>query len=175
VHGRTIRVQPRTIRPHHGPSDTLRRTIWICRGPSGTLCRTVRICCGSSAILRRTVRIWYEPTSVLRQTVRLYMSPRVDRPSRAIYDRIIRIQPWTIRPDRKPSSPLRWTVQVRDYPGSTIYGWTVRTHLRAVLPGCGPSDPLHQTVRVCVRRTKGCTTVPTLIAATIWCPTSNTL
>jgi hypothetical protein len=61
------------------------------------------------------------------------------------------------------------------YPGSTIYIWTVRTHLRTVWPGCGPSGPLRRTVRVCVRRTKSCTTIPTLIAATIWCPTSNTL
>jgi hypothetical protein len=170
VHGRTILVQPRTIRPHHGSSGTLRRTVWICHGPFGTLCRTVRICCGSSAILCRTVRIWHKPTSVLHRTIRLYTSPRIDRPSRAIYDRIVRVQPWTIRPDHKPSSPLRRTVRVRDYPGSTIYGWIVRTHLRTVWPGCGPSVPLRRTVRVCVRGTKSCTTIPTLIAATIWYP-----
>jgi hypothetical protein len=92
AHGRIIRVQPRTILPHHRPSGTLRRTIWICRGPSGTLCRTVRI--------------WHEPAGVLRRTVRLYTSPHADHPSHAIYDRTVRIQPWTIRPDRGPSSPL---------------------------------------------------------------------
>jgi hypothetical protein len=116
VHGRTTRVQPRTIRPHHGLSGASRRT--------------VRICCGPSAILHRTVRIWHEPTDILRRTIRLYTSPRADCLSRAIYDRSIRIQPWTIRPDRGPSSSLRQTVWVRDYPRSTIYGWTIRIYLQ---------------------------------------------
>jgi hypothetical protein len=82
VHGRIIRVQPRTIGP--------------CRGPSGTLCRTVRICHGL--------------TDVFHWTVRFYKSPRVDCLSHAVHDRIIRVQPWTIRPDRGPSDPLQWTV-----------------------------------------------------------------
>jgi hypothetical protein len=93
VHGRTIRVKLRTIRPHHGPSGASRRT--------------VRICYGSSAILRRTIRIWHEPTGILRRTIRLYTSPRADRPSRAIYDRSVWVQPWTIQPNRGPSSSLQ--------------------------------------------------------------------
>jgi hypothetical protein len=163
VHGRTIRVQPRTIRPHHGPSDTSRRTVWICRGPS--------------AILRRTVRIWHESTDVLRRTIRLYMSPRADCPSRVIYDRSVRVQPWTIRTDRGPSSSLRQTVWVRDYPRNTLYSWAFRIYLRTVWPGRGPSDLLRGTIRICVRRAENCAicTVSTFIAATLWCPTSNTL
>jgi hypothetical protein len=177
VHDRIIRVQPRTIRHHHGPSGILRRTIWICRGPSGTLCRAIRICRGPSDILRRIVRIWHEPTDVLRRAVRLYTSPRADYPSRAIYDRTVRVQPWTIQPDRGPSSPLRRTVRVRDYLDSTIYDWTVQIYLWTVWPCRGPSGPLRRTVRACVCRTESCTihTVPTLIATTLWCPTSNTL
>jgi hypothetical protein len=112
VHGRTIRVQPRTIRPHHRPS--------------GVSHRTVRICCGPSAILRRIVRIWHEPASVLRWTIQLYTSPHVDCPSHTIYGRSVWVQPWTIRPDRGPSSSLRQTVWVRDCPGSTIYDWTIQ-------------------------------------------------
>jgi hypothetical protein len=53
IYGGIIRVQPRTIRPCHGQSVTLRRTVRICHGS----------------------------TDVFRRTVRLYMSPRVDRPS----------------------------------------------------------------------------------------------
>jgi hypothetical protein len=128
MYGRTIRVQPRTIRPHLGPFGASRRT--------------VRICCGPSAILRRTVRIWHEPADVLCRTIRLYTSPRADRPSRAIYDRSVRVQPWTIRPDRGPSSSLRQMVWVRDCSGSTIYGWTIWIYLRTVWPGRGPSGLL---------------------------------
>jgi hypothetical protein len=69
-----------------GVTGTLCRTIWICRGPSMTLYRTIHICRGPSDTLRRTVRIWHEPTGVLYRTVRIYTNPRVDRPSRAIYD-----------------------------------------------------------------------------------------
>jgi hypothetical protein len=163
VHGRTIKVQPRTIRPHHGPSGASSQTIWIC--------------CGPSAILHRTVWIWHEPADVLRRIIRLYTSPRVDLPSRTIYDRSVWVQPWTIRPDRGPSSSLRQTVWVRDCSGSTIYGWTIWIYLRIVWPGHGPSGPLCQTVRICVRRVESCAihTVPTFIATTLWCPISNTL
>ena len=163
VHGRTIRVQPRTIWPHHGPSGASRRT--------------VRICCGPSAILRRTVRIWHEPADVLRWTIRLYTGPCADCPSHAIYDRSIRLQPGTIRPDRGPSSSLRQTVWVRDYPRSTIYGWTIRIYLQTIWPGRGPFGLLRRTVRICIHRAESCAihTVPTFIATTLWCPTSNTL
>jgi hypothetical protein len=137
----------------------------------------VRICCGPSAILRRTVRIWHEPTDVLCQTIRLYTSPRADCPSRTIYDRSVRVQPWTIRPDCGPSSSLRQVVWVRDYPCSTIYGWTIWIYLRTIWPGRGPSGLLRRTVRICVRRAESCAirTVSTFIAATLWCPSSNTL
>jgi hypothetical protein len=132
---------------------------------------------GPSAILRRTVWIWHEPTDVLRRTIRLYTSPRADCPSRAIYDRSVRVQPWTIWPDRGPSSSLRQTVWVRDYPRSTIYGWTIWIYLRTVWPGRGPSGLLRRTVRICVRRAESCAirTVSTFIVATLWCPTSNAL
>jgi hypothetical protein len=163
VHGLTIRVQPRTIRPHHGPFGASRRTVWIC--------------CGPSAILRRTVGTWHEPAGVLCRTIQLYTSPRAYRPSRAIYDRSVRVQPWTIRPDRGPSSSLRQTVWVRDCPGSTIYDWTIRIYLQTVWPGRRPSGLLRRTVWICVRRAESCAihTVPTFIAATLWCPTNNTL
>jgi hypothetical protein len=115
--------------------------------------------------------------STLRRTIRLYTSPRAGCPSRAIYDRSVRVQPWTIRPDRGPSSSLRHTVWVRDYPRSTIYDWTIRIYLRTVWPGRGPSGLLCRTVRICVRRAESCAihTVSTFITTTLWCPTSNTL
>jgi hypothetical protein len=83
-----------------------------------------------------------------------------DYPNRAIYGRSVRVQPWTIRPDRGPSSSLRQTVWVRDYPRSTIYGWTIRIYLQTIWPGRGPFGLLRRTVRICIR------TVPIFIAAT---------
>jgi hypothetical protein len=74
------------------------------------------------------------------------MRPRADHPSRAIHDWIVRVQPWTIRPDRGRSGPLRWTVRVQNYPGSTIYGRTVRIYPRTVQPGHGLFGPLHRNV-----------------------------
>jgi hypothetical protein len=43
VYGRIIRVQPWTIWPHHGPSGTLCRTIWIWHEPASVLRRTVQV------------------------------------------------------------------------------------------------------------------------------------
>ena len=57
------------------------------------------------------------------------------------------------------------------------YSRTVRIYPRTVGPGRGPFAPLRGTVRVCICRTESCTiyTVPTPIAATLWCPTGDIL
>jgi hypothetical protein len=184
MHGRTIRVQLRTIRPHHEPSGYVADRPIHYAGPSGYVADRPIPYDGPSGYVADRLLSYAGPSGYGMNRPAYYARPS---DSTRVHAQTAQVAPYMTESSGYSPGPFgsianrpalyARTVRVRDYPGSTIYGWTVRTHLRTIWPGCRPSGLLCWTVRICVRKAESCAihTVPTFIVATLWCPASNTL